>query len=878
MKRTLISGVARLVSSVAVGALSIGLSGLVLSSPAHAQDETLAPTFGSINLSQGFSSSAITIQAGGELDAASVIGSSCSGFIADAPDYVVNYGGTSPLGIAAFSNEDTTIAVLTPGGSYLCNDDADGVNPGVVSDNGQAGQFFIWVGTYMAIQNNTFPDADIQITEMASGGTTTGPVSGTVTSLDAMAAGSFGTIDVAAGFGSQSFSLQAGGAVDAFAFNDACAGYVAEVPDYTINLQTAGGSPLELAATSQEDTTLVVIDPNGAVFCNDDANGTLDPALSISNPVAGSYAVFVGTFISDGSSFPDAQLIVTAGAEGQARPQPVTSAVSGFDTMGTPTFGSINLGANLADGHTITLQAGGSTDAFAVNNDCAGFVAEVPDYVVNYAGGRVPMHIAATSEMDTTLVVIGPNGRIYCNDDDMDLNPAVTIDAATAGQYSIYVGTYLPIENDFYPDAVLTISSSAMQGGDDGVPARARLDPAFGRVSLDSGFGRHSLDVQAGGQLSAGDLGDMCNGFIAEAPDYVAFYGGGEALRIGVNSQDDTTLAVITPTGEVLCNDDLSDLNPGLFVIDAPAGDYTIWVGTFNAVEGENYPAATLSLEEVSSSKTQPSGAITATTLVAGFTPDPFTTVLAAGGLRDASTLSPSCYGNIAAQPDFQLSYTAGDWPLRFFVTSDADTTLAVVTPSGEVLCNDDFDGLNPSIALPTPSSGTYQVYIGTYGDSTSTPNATLAITELLDQKELPAGALTEVTVNRGMQRQDFELLAGGSFQAYESLDGACGGYVALAPDFTTFVGDAGMDVELTVRSAEDTTLAVRTPSGQFICDDDSGGDFNPLVVVSGAQAGAYDVWLGTFSGVGVSPATLSVRDLNAASGPAPNVPGGGKK
>jgi hypothetical protein len=681
-------------------------------------------------------------------------------------------------------------------------------------------------------------------------------------------------------YGPQTFDLQAGGEIEAFSLNNQCNGHIAEAPDYRIEYVGGSRAPLDLRVSSAEDTTLVVVDPAGNMYCNDDSVD-LNPALSVPSPSQGFYGVWVGTFspIQNGT-FPEAQLIISTTSSSTPTPPPTSGNI---DIYATPTFGSVNLGSDLSAGHSITLQAGGFTDAFNVDQACNGWIADVPDYVINYSGGRAPMTIGAESDADTTLLVVTPDGQMLCNDDAIDLNPGITINNPGPGDYTVFVGTYLPIENDFYPDALLTVS-----GEPSGRPLtpvnpgnfnqRALQTPTFGSVNLANGFASHAIDLQAGGPLEGFEFGDFCNGYVADAPDYIVNYGGGSDLQITATSDQDTTMTVITPSGEVLCNDDFGDLNPGLFVNDAGSGSYAIWVGTYMPIENDYYPTATLRVAEVSTTKTQPSGAITSTSLTAGFTPDPFTTVLAAGGPIDAGTVDGVCNGFIASEPDFELNYTSGDWPLRIYVTSDADTTLLMRTPSGEIMCNDDFDGLNPSLSLSAPSSGIYEVYIGTYSPTDGNPHATLAVTELLDQKVLPPGAVVETSIVRGMQREDFDLIAGGSFQAFETLDQACGGYVANAPDFLAYVDDAGVDVEMTVRSAEDTTLAVRTPSGQFVCDDDAGGDFNPLVTLPGAQAGVYEIWLGTFSSVGNAPATLSIRDMNAGSATPPNVPGGGKK
>ncbi|MBN1945659.1 MAG: hypothetical protein JW797_08270 [Bradymonadales bacterium] len=129
-------------------------------------------------------------------------------------------------------------------------------------------------------------------------------------------------------------------------------------------------------------------------------------------------------------------------------------------------------------------------------------------------------------------------------------------------------------------------------------------------------------------------------------------------------------------------------------------------------------------------------------TLTSGFAEDPQSVQVMAGGETDASALGlmdPTggpCRGHIsAAQPDFRLHYTAGAFPLRFYVVSAADTTLLINTPDATWRCNDDasianYSGLNPVVHLATPANGQYDIWIGTYSPGTP-QQATLYITEL---------------------------------------------------------------------------------------------------------------------------------------------------
>jgi hypothetical protein len=46
------------------------------------------------------------------------------------------------------------------------------------------------------------------------------------------------------------------------------------------------------------------------------------------------------------------------------------------------------------------------------------------------------------ADSDTTLVINGPDGRWYCNDDANGVNPAFRFASPRSGQYDVWVGTY----------------------------------------------------------------------------------------------------------------------------------------------------------------------------------------------------------------------------------------------------------------------------------------------------------------------------------------------------------------------------------------------------------------------------------------------------
>lgn len=105
--------------------------------------------------------------------------------------------------------------------------------------------------------------------------------------------------------------------------------------------------------------------------------------------------------------------------------------------------------------------------------------------------------------------------------------------------------------------------------------------------------------------------------------------------------------------------------------------------------------------------------------LSVGFTPDPYSVDVVAGGSIDASRLGGSCVGKISSAPDFQLTYSAGSLPLVFRTRSGEDTTLVINAPNGRWYCDDDSYGDGDALVrFNAPQSGVYDVWIGTYGDT----------------------------------------------------------------------------------------------------------------------------------------------------------------
>jgi hypothetical protein len=109
-----------------------------------------------------------------------------------------------------------------------------------------------------------------------------------------------------------------------------------------------------------------------------------------------------------------------------------------------PAYGTVNLsGGFTPDPYIINLQAGGNISARNISSSCAGFIADAPDVRLQFSAGSLPLIISTNASADTTLVVNGPDGSWYCDDDGgQGFNASLYFTNPRSGQYDIWVGTY----------------------------------------------------------------------------------------------------------------------------------------------------------------------------------------------------------------------------------------------------------------------------------------------------------------------------------------------------------------------------------------------------------------------------------------------------
>lgn len=122
----------------------------------------------------------------------------------------------------------------------------------------------------------------------------------------------------------------------------------------------------------------------------------------------------------------------------------VVGPVSAQNTSLNANYGSVTLDAGFTpDPYRVNVRAGGNVDASNAANGCVGSISNAPDFELNYNAGSLPLVFRTLANSDTTLVINGPDGLWYCDDDSGDgTNAQVSFSKPQSGVYDIWVGTY----------------------------------------------------------------------------------------------------------------------------------------------------------------------------------------------------------------------------------------------------------------------------------------------------------------------------------------------------------------------------------------------------------------------------------------------------
>ena len=238
----------------------------------------------------------------------------CNGFVnADAPDVTIDFDtdGGLPLYIYAHPDEDEDLTMLVelPDGEFVCNDDAHGLDPGLMIEEPQAGRYAVWIGNLRArartepVSGATlfFSEVDMPTTDSGFDDMVDMDYSGGE-NISLFSTPTYGSLHLDPGFlpDPETVSVDIGGGDDMSVSGPGCAGVINNAaPDVNV-VYGEGGDLLSFYVQSSADATLLVSLPNGDWLCNDDYTGT-NPGIVISDPEEGLYNVWVGAFSEDSS-------------------------------------------------------------------------------------------------------------------------------------------------------------------------------------------------------------------------------------------------------------------------------------------------------------------------------------------------------------------------------------------------------------------------------------------------------------------------------------------------------------------------------------------------------------------------------------------------
>jgi hypothetical protein len=350
-----------------------------------------------------------------------------------------------------------------------------------------------------------------------------------------------------------------------------------------------------------------------------------------------------------------------------------------------------------------TLESGEFSDAYT-------FIGNV--------GQRAVVDLRS-SDFDPYVFVRAPSGEQFDNDDFEDdaSRSLLSLDLAERGEYSVTVTSYEKGESGGY-------SLSIDVGGNTGLSTR----------------------VDRSGRLESGDETLSSGEFV---DDYEFEGAPGQHVAVDLRSSAfDTYLILKDPAGEQTENDDADDGGVGHSSIDADlseAGTYRVLVTSYESGESGPYSLTIDPSAERGAPATRD-----VTTLTVG------------APLRGELDGDDSTFQAGEYHDTYVFDGDEGDTVRVELSSADFDTYLGLVTPSGEEIANDDYEGAadRSVIELTLPETGRYRVQATSYA-AAETGSYRLALT---------ASALA-VPVARRSQGRVYGLFAGISDYAPPNTD-----------------------------------------------------------------------------------------------------------
>jgi|GEM_PF-193905 len=506
------------------------------------------------------------------------------------------------------------------------------------------------------------------------------------------------------------------------------------------------------------------------------------------------------------------------------------------------------------DPYSRIVTIGGSDSAASFDASCSGFIdSDAPGLIFDYdsldQAGKLGIFVDA--DIDTTLVVIAPDGDVYCNDDSPDLafgNPGLEIDNADSGQYRIMVGGHETTETDEEATLVVTEYGAAMwmvldldAGFDSLILSMVETDIEFGDDSGDWANDGECDDPRFLGNGSA-----MMPAFDHEgrdASDCRILFGMGEVELVGSAGLADsgTPQTYAEPALNLLAQTDAANINFGdnssTWANDGECDDPRFTgPGMAIALTDENILSDANDCRSLFNS-----GDISLTAAAGG------TTISTAGidfgdnastWANDGECDDPRFVGNGMASTTVEADrlHDANDCRTLF---SQGLITLAETQQASPIMANGEINFGNDSSSWANDGECDDPRF---EGDGM----ASIALESDLMRDASDCRSLYEagrIQLSAASARQLEALMADGAIQGslnmVDDID-PNGGFA----DAYSFTSAAGEQAVIDLRSEDfDTFLRVTSPSGEVFTNDDfQSSTSRSVVTINGTEAGTYQV------------------------------------
>lgn len=476
-----------------------------------------------------------------------------------------------------------------------------------------------------------------------------------------------------------------------------------------------------------------------------------------------------------------------------------------------PCFYGVAAFAQGAAGATAAAGAGGpSTQTYQGRLDKGDSQLDDNEYYDTYdfqgSTGDVVVIDLYSSDFDTYLALVAPSGADTQNDDYQESTSRSRIEKTLdeTGEWSVLVTSYEAGETGAYNLSI------AMTGS--------------GATSAVASGGRTERGTLAAGdnQLTSGEYVDSYNLSGAN----------GEFLVIDLRSRDfDPYLILVAPSGEQFENDDHEgDATRSQVATPLPeSGNYRVLVTSYKPGESGSY---TLTI-----------GGGSATAVAAG--PRVERGSLAPGD----QTLSSGEYAD-----GYEFEGRPGQRARLDVSSSEFDTYLMLIDPTGQQTENDDFEGIAGHSVIETDitEAGRYRVVVTSYE---------VGETGSYELRMEFGGGDTGATRQRDVVALEIGQSTSGRLEPGDQQLGS-GEY----GDLYVFEGATGQAVSIDMSSTEfDTYLQLQTPGGEKIDNDDYEGRSDSRIDVTLRENGRYRILTTSYGPGETGGYQLTLRPGSAA-------------